>query len=89
MLKWGSRSTGGPRTAGNAKPAPYPGTNIIPDKRLLVKALGFIAWTVEADGDSWVEVYSNSFADGVCVLDLQMAEELLKVALASVGRLTP
>jgi len=87
MTQWGSRSTGQPPSTGNAGQAPYPGTNIIPDKRLLVKALGFMAWTVQADGDTWIEVLSNCFADGVCVLDLETAQELKRVVLASVDRL--
>lgn len=89
MLEWGeeSRSTGRPNSGGNARQAPYPGTNIVPDKKVLVKALGFTALTVQADGDTWIEVLSNCFADGVCVLDLGTAEELLRVARASVDRL--
>lgn len=89
MAHWdeGSGAPDRPAPRKESKPSQRPRTNIIPDKRLLVKALGFMAWTVQGDGDTWIEVYSNSFAEGVCVLDLETAQELLKVATASVGRL--
>lgn len=89
MTHWNEESgaPGRPAPDKESKPHRRPREDIIPEKKVLVKGLGFIARTVRADGDTWVEIYSDSFADSRCILDLESAQELKKVVLASVDRL--
>lgn len=86
MTEWGSGSPPS-RTAAKRSGRRSPRTKIVPDRKLLVKSLGFTAWVVGGDGDLWVEIKSPYFELGLCVLDLDPAVELLGVLTVAVERL--
>jgi len=89
-VQWRGSKEGAPRKASIPKREPSqagkPSTSIT-ERKLLHKGRHVTAWTVNHEGDVFVELVSPIFLEGICFVDRETARDLARAANIALERL--